>query len=160
MLGTIFGDKFSFEKHYERAQEKSRVRAGITRRMAGRSWGLETAMLKLTGEALITSLLRFEKKTLARVDANIANFIARLILGVRCTARSPVLHPVSGVMSIRNLYVQHCGALVDPAMRAACSSIRSRINGLRCREDKVQTWEPKTVFAELPGIEDRVRELR
>ena len=79
-----------------------------------------------TAEALVTRLLRYglavtgsgvAEQILGKVDANIVNVLVRRILGVNRTARLPILHALSGMMSIRSLYTQNCALMVDLVMR-------------------------------------------
>ena len=70
-------------------------------------------MLKPTGLARAISLLRFglaitgsgvTEQQLSRIDVNSVDVIARRVVRVNQTARSPALHAVSAVMSIKNPY--------------------------------------------------------
>ena len=59
LLGVIFDNRFTFRKQYERIQEKAGIRMALVKRVSGCKWGLETRMLKATGDALLVSLLRY-----------------------------------------------------------------------------------------------------
>ena len=59
VLGVVFDRDFSFADHFSRIMEKARIRVGILAKLAGHKRGLETRMLRLTGQSLAVSLMRY-----------------------------------------------------------------------------------------------------
>ena len=119
-------------------------------------WGLETGVLRMTANSLVTSLLRYGlasvgsgayEQPLSRIDAAAINITARRVLWVTCSARLPTLHASAGVKSIHNQYLQRCGELLDSALRAEASSI----------QDRMQDWVQKAKkSAELGNRADQL----
>ena len=122
-LGAFFDQNFSFQKQFE----KVRVRMALVKRVSECTWGLETRLLKAAGDALLIGLLRYalaetgasvSEKTMNRIEPNKVNILARRVFGVNRTARLPILHALSGMISIRNLYPQRCALLLDLAIES------------------------------------------
>ena len=93
-------------------------------------------MLRLTGDTLVAGLFRCShavvvsgllERATSRMDTCSINVVAREVLGVDRTARIPILYAMSRVMSSRNLYIQHCAAIVDLGLRAENSTLQSRL---------------------------------
>ena len=136
ILGVTFDRDFTFEGHLRRLLSKAKIRLVLVKRVASQSWGLVVGMLRLTGEALVISLLRYcfavvgsglPESLFRRIDNQVINPLARQIAGVGPSARIPVLHAVSGLYFAHNLFTQHCGELLNLSLRAANSSIRERL---------------------------------
>ena len=170
VLGVFFDNRFCFQKQLESILDRSRVRMAIVKRVSGCTWGLETSMLRLTGDALVVSLLRYglatigsglEKKGMDRVDKRVVNVLSRMVLGVSRTARLPILHAASGVLTMNNLFTQHCAAMVDLALRAHNSSLRERLLRWTSRVYGMSGWEVRTERVSMdPPLLPRVGELR
>ena len=64
---------------------------------------------------------------LRRLEVQIANIAAGRIVGVSRAARLEILHPVAGVMSPRNLFIQQCALMTDRTMRAQNSSAHTLV---------------------------------
>ena len=170
LLGVTFDNKFSFGAQLERVLSLSKKRLAIMGKVAGFAWGLETNMLRLTGDTLITSLLRYglavvgsglSDDSMRRINTCVLNVMARKIIGVNRTARVPVLHAVSGILSVHNLFVQHCASMLDLSLRASNSTIQTRLQGWLCRVFRMPTWEPGVQELCLPdSIPPHIAELR
>ena len=96
----------------------------------------QTNLLRPTGDTLVTSLLRDSlavvgsgptDNTLNRRDACFINVMAGKVLGDKRSARIPVLHVMTRVMSSCNLYILRRTAIVGLGLRAANSSLQSRL---------------------------------
>ena len=157
ILGVIFDRDFTFTEHLNKLHSKAKVRLALVSRVASQSWGLEVGMLRLTGEALVISLLRYcfavvgsglPECLFRRIDTQLINPLARKVAGVGPSARIPVLHAVAGHTSAHNLFVQHCGELLNLSLRANNSSIRERLYRWVCRAYRVESWVP--VVEEIP----------
>ena len=149
LLGVVFDENFRFQDHVSQILEKAKIRLAILAKVSSNSWGLDTGMLRLTGKALVLSLLRYgltvtgsgmNDKDMQRIDTRVVNVLARRILGVGPSARLPVLHAVAGVESMNNLYVQNCAAMLNIALRAERSSLQTRMNRWLCRAYEVRSW--------------------
>ena len=170
VLGVVFDDGFKFLKQYGKMRAKARVRMAIMKRLAGTSWGLETTMMRVTGEALVVSLLRYglttvgsglEDKVMRRVDTGILNVMARMTTGVTRSARIPILHAVAGILSMHNLYIQQCASMLDLVLRASRSTIENRIRRWLARTYDVEAWEATAIsFVVEDQIERRIGELQ
>ena len=77
------------------------------------------------------------------IDTQIVNVLARRICGVASTARIPVLLADAGALSARNLYQQHCAAMVDLALRAENSCIQNRLSHKLETEYQVESWDTR-----------------
>ena len=136
ILGILFDVRVCFQQQIERTADKAESRMGILERVSGVERGLETGVLRMTADSLVTSLLRYglgvigsgaHEQALSRIGTNIINVMARRILGVGPSARLPALHVAAGVRAINNLFLQHTAELWDSALRAADSSIWNRL---------------------------------
>ena len=170
LLGVTFDNKFSFGAQLERVLSLSKKRLAIMGKVAGFAWGLETNMLRLTGDTLITSLLRYglavvgsglSDEAMRRVNTCVLNVMARKIVGVNRTARVPILHAVSGILSIHNLFIQHCASMLDLSLRASNSTIQTRLHNWLCQVFKISAWEPGVRELCLPvSVPSHIAELR
>ena len=136
ILGLTLDERFSFQEHFAQIINRAKIRMGIATRLSGIAWGLETNVLRMTSNSLITSLLTYGlavtgsmayEQLLSKVDAAIINVTARKILGVGASARIPALHLTAGVKSIHNLYLQHCAELLDSSLRVTNGTIQKRM---------------------------------
>ena len=132
ILGVAFDKEFSFRAHLERSLAKAKTILAILPVVSSCSWGLKVGMLRLTGNALIISLLRYglavtgsglEGRRTKQFNTRIVNVLGGQVLGVAQSARIPVLHDTAEVTSMRNLYIQHCAEMLNLTLRAARSSI-------------------------------------
>ena len=150
VLGVIFDKERNFAEHFDRVLEKAKTRMSIIGKTEGYKWGLESRMIKIVGQALITSLLRYGyaivgsglwDKHLKQWDTCITNVLARRILGVGPPARLPVLRATAGLVAAHNMYSQHCGDLVNLALRASGSTIRTRLAEWMRTAYGVESWQ-------------------
>ena len=153
ILGVIFDRKFSFTPHIQGIMDRAKIRLAILQRLAGCTWGAETNLLRLTGEALVTSLLRYGlavtgsgayEQAISSLDVGVVNIMARKIAGVGCTARLVALHAASGVLAVNNLYVQHCAGMVDASLRAENSTIQARVSDWLGKVYGLTSWKRQT----------------
>ena len=59
VLGVYLDSHMTLDEHFRALMSKAQMRQGILARVARMTWGLDTAVLRVTHDALITSLLRF-----------------------------------------------------------------------------------------------------
>ena len=138
VLGITIDRHFTFDSHCSALLAKSRTRQGILSSVAHRGWGLETAVLRITHDALVTSLLRYGLNILGstmpedlinRIDVLVINPAARRITGLETHTRIEVLHFLAGTQSYRNLYVCHSASFLHSSMMVPGSQIRTRLEG-------------------------------
>ena len=158
ILGVTLDKRMSFRGHVAQILEKVQARLAILRRLAGCKWGAETGILRLSGEALIISLLRYcitivgtgvYEKDLGRLEVCALNVLARRVAGVSRAARIPVLHAAAGLLSVRNLYVQQCAALLDRSLRAVNSWIQERMEQWTEEQYGVTGWKAEALPLEM-----------
>ena len=110
-------------------------------------------MLRITGQALVVSLLRYGysvagsgmgEHCLRKWDTCITNVLARRILGVGPSARLPILRAAAGLMAAHNMYAQHCGDLINQALRASGSTIEERLSKWMCTTYGIASWQTET----------------
>ena len=148
--GVVFDMRFCFEAQVKTILDRAKIRIGVVSRLAGCTWGAETAIMRLTGDALVISLMRYAlavigsgmyEQSLRRLEVCVVNVLARKVIGVGRSARLPVLHATAGILSAHNLYAQHCADMVDHTLRAEGSSVKERVMGLVCQAYQLQHWE-------------------
>ena len=82
---VLFDKEFSFQQQFERVLEKAKVRMALVRRVSGCTWGLETRLLKATGDALLISLLRYALPvTGSSVSDRMLNKIDTNVIKIHC----------------------------------------------------------------------------
>ena len=105
VLGVLLDSHMTLDEHYKVLMSKAQVRQGILARVARMTWGLDTGVLRVTQEALITSLLRcglaltgscLPDDLLNRIDAGVVNIAARKIAGLPYITRIESLHFIAG----------------------------------------------------------------
>ena len=134
ILGVIFDEQFSFKEHFDRLLERAQIRMGIITRLSGHKWGLETRMLRLTGQSLVISLLKYgyaitgsgiTELQLRQLNTRLLNPLARRTVGVGPSARPPVLFAMAGTLTSHNTYIQQCGEMLNRILRANGSSAQA-----------------------------------
>ena len=133
ILGVVCDAGLTFAEQIASVFERAKIRMAVLARVAGSSWGPETGMLRLTHEALLTSLVRYgwavigsgihEERMLA-LNTRIVNVAARKVAGASRSERRGALHAAAGVLSAQNLLLMHCALSLDRTVRAYGSSIR------------------------------------
>ena len=122
VLGVDLDPKLSFTAHTTPIANIAKIRVGIISRLPGCTWGAETGVPQLISKSLVITPLRYAlamvgsvayEQLLGALDTRVMNTLARKMCGVACTARVPMLQANAGLLSIRNLYPQHCVAIVD-----------------------------------------------
>ena len=136
ILGIRIDDHFSMDAGVEDLLARSQLRQGILAKLARTTWGLETSVLRITHDALISSILRYGLTIVGsccpddlanRIDVAIINVAARRVSGLPLSTRIEVLHFISGTHSYRNLYVQHCAVFLHQCLQGHDSQIRYRL---------------------------------
>ena len=136
ILGLTFDKHFTFDTHYESLIAKARMRQSIMAGVAHRKWGLETAILRISSDAIITSLLRYGLTVLGsglpedlinKIDVQIINTTARRITGLHPSTRIEVLHFLAGTSTYKNLFIRHCGSFMHSAPTASGSQLQTRL---------------------------------
>ena len=91
LLGIEFDKGFTFEGHLQKVLGKAKMRLAILSKVSSYTWGLETGVLRATGKALATSLLRYgllvigsglSEENAILTDTRVTNVLARKICGV------------------------------------------------------------------------------
>ena len=59
ILGVTFDKRFCFSRQLTSIQDRAKVRLGVLSKLAGLKWGTDTIIAKLTGDALVVSLIRY-----------------------------------------------------------------------------------------------------
>ena len=118
-------------------------------------------MLRLTGDTLVVSFLRFglavvgpglSDKAMASLDTCTLNVLARKILEVSRTARIPILFALSGVLSTRNLFIQRCARMAELGFRASNSILQGRLGGRMRITFNMSSRGPDTHKLQLPLV--------
>ena len=137
ILGVLFGEKLSYARHVEVLVGKAGVRHGVLSRLTRSNWGLETNILRVANEALLTSLTRYclamigsglyedDFRTLETRHTHIG---ARRVGGLGMSARIETLIMVANTKSARNLFFLQCANKLDKCLRAFGSSILDSVN--------------------------------
>ena len=138
VLGITIDRHFTFDSHHSALLAKSRTRQGILSSVAHRGWGLETSILRITHDALVTSLLRYGLNILGssmpddlvnRIDVLVINPAARRITGLETHTRIEVLHFLAGTQSYRNLYICHTAQFLHSSLLVPEGQIQARLKG-------------------------------
>ena len=117
-------------------------------------------MLRSAHAALLASLSRYSLAPvgsgaydvgLRKLEVQLANISARRIIGAGRSARLAALHITLGVMSVRNLFIRSCALMLDRAMRAYRSTVRTRLGDWLSREMSVQCWCPEVTETQAPS---------
>ena len=136
VLGVLFDPFMSMDRNWQILTHKAQGRMGVLARLARFKWGLETGVLKMTHESIVTSLLRYglvisgscmPPDLMAKMETHVANVAARRVGGMDKSTRIETLHFLANTQSYRNLYVMHCADLLDATLRAHNSTVQIRI---------------------------------
>ena len=93
--------------------------------MARTPWGVDTTVLKVTHDALITSILRYGLVlTGSGLPDDLLNMASRRITGLPFFRRVEALHFISGTRCLRNLYSQHCGVFLHSILLSHDSGLQ------------------------------------
>ena len=104
--------------------------------MARTSWGLDASVLRVTHDALMTSLLRyglvftgpgFPDDLMNRIDTGVINVASRRITGLPRITRKKAPHFALGTHSIRNLSTEHCGHFLFLVLERHAIGIKGRV---------------------------------
>ena len=177
ILGITFDPHMTLDAHFKVLLAKAQLRQGILTRVARTSWGLETTILKVTHDALLTSLLRYGLVVMGscipddlmdKLDTQIINVAARRIVGLPITTRVEALHFIAGTHSSRNLYSYHCAVFLHSTLVCHGSGLRGQIQKEICALLRINTLEPqvkevavdleRTFLADFSGVPTSILE--
>ena len=151
VLGVILDNHMTLDEHYRVLMSKAQVRQGILTRVARMTWGLDTGVLRVTHDALITSLLRYAlivvgsclpDDLMNKLDTRVVNIASRKIAGLPYITRIESLHFIADTQSVRNLYRQHCGQFLHQVLVSTGSGVQRRVSREICAMLGVLTLEP------------------
>ena len=103
--------------------------------------GLETSSLRVTHDAVITSLIRYgllilgsclPEDLIDKMDVQIINTAARRASDPPRTVRIESLQFLSGTRTYRNLYIKHCAQQVHSSLACGGSLTHARIRKEIC----------------------------
>ena len=142
VLGVILDDHLTMDANIQAMLSRAQLRQGILAKMAKTTWGLETGVLRITHNAIITSLLRYALTLIGstspddlvnRIDAAIINAAARKVTGLPTPTRIGILHLIADTQSFRNLFIQHCAIFLHQC--------------LTCHQSFTQEWTVRDLCA-------------
>ena len=159
ILGILVDRRFCFGGHIGGVIERSKVRLAVLGSLAGRKRGEDLGALRLTGEALVVSLMRYccsvvgsgaYEPSIRALDTSVIHVVARKVVGVSRPARLPVPLAAAGFLSAHNLHAQQCAVALDHSLRAEASSAQDRL--LRRLSDLYgeRNWETEIVALSSP----------
>ena len=149
-LGIIIDQQFASDAQCAALLAKSRTRQSILTNIAHRKWGVETAVPRITHDALINRLLRYGMNILGsclpedlidKLDVHVINPAARRITGLDAKARIEVLHFLAGAHTYKNLYTCHAASFMRSALMANGSQIRTRFQQDLCALLNTETFK-------------------
>ena len=136
VLGIWLDTHLTTGDQFRSLQKRAQSRQGILARVANSSWSLETTVLRVTYDALITSLLRYSLVPMGswlpddlmdKIDTQAVNTAARRVTGLPRITRIDALHFLAGTNSIRNMYILQCGATMRATLRCSGNGARDRL---------------------------------
>ena len=166
ILGVTFDERLCFRAHIQRLLGRAKVRHSVMSKLARSSWGLETGVLRVTHEALLTSLIRYGmvatgsgayESDFCLLQTRHANIAARRVLGIGRSARLGTLFATSNALSARNLYLRSCATMLDRCLRATDSSTTKRLHMWSKEQFQVTSWTPVTTEVAPANINKRRR---
>ena len=163
VLGLTVDMFFSLDEHYQEIINKAQMRQGILSRVARCKWGMDTGVMKMTHDAVITSLLRYAltitgscipPDLMRKLNTQIVNIAARKISTLSRSTRIESLHLATGTSTILNLYIKHCAEFLDSCLRARECSTNKRLREELGHYFGVSSFETEDVQILLP--KDRI----
>ena len=88
ILGVQMDPFMSLDGHWQTLVHKAQGRMGVLARLARRKWGLDTVVLKMTHDSVVTSLLRYglvitgscmPPDLMAKTETHVTNVAARRV---------------------------------------------------------------------------------
>ena len=149
VLGLLIDDRMGFGQHVEKIIDRAKIRKGLLSRVSGFSRCLDTGVMKMAAETLISSLLCYApavfgaiayEQRLKKIDAAVINSMAREVLGAGILARLITLRAAAGVKSMRNLFLLHCAELLDSSLRVTNGAIQDCLAPWISDIYGVKTW--------------------
>ena len=127
ILGVRIDNHLTLDVHFRYLLCRLQVRQAVLSRVAKQKWGLDTAIIKITHDALITSFVRFGLIMVGsclpddldnRMDTQIIDHAAKSIVRLPFPTRIEPPHFLAGTQSSRNLYFVDCADFVHAALVA------------------------------------------
>ena len=149
-LGGLFDARLTFQPHITPGLNKACIRQGILARLAGSTWGPVVSILRITQEALLTSLVRYGLITycsgahetgLHGLNTQLINIAARRTAGIPRAARVVVPHIMADVVSAPNLYSPQSAKSLHSIMGATSSTIQLVLRTWACDAYRMPHWE-------------------
>ena len=135
VLGINLDRFMTLDTHCVEHRKKAQMRLGILARISRRKWGLETGVLQIMHDTIVTSLLRYGLVVMGsclppdlvnKIDVCVVNVAARRITGLDSSVRIESLHFLAATSSYQNLYILHRAKVVGAILRAEGSSAKNR----------------------------------
>ena len=163
VLGVQLDEYMTLDEHLQSILSRAQVRQGILAKVAHSSWGLETSVLRVTYDALLTSLLRYgltmvgsclTDDLVAKIDVHIINVASRRVTGLPIFTRIETLHFVAGTQSYRNMYLRQCAQFIHAVLVSYGSGIQHRLIRELCVIYGVSTLTPTVSPLKIPSEEE------
>ena len=122
ILGVTFDERMGFRAHMKKFLGQAKIRHCVICRLARCSWGFETNVLRVTHEALLTSITRrglaavgseAYETDLRALETTNTNIAARRISGPGRSGRPGAMFAASDALSVHNLYIRDCATMLD-----------------------------------------------
>ena len=162
VLGLTIDMFFALDDHYQEIVGKAQMRQGILSRVAKCKWGMDTGVMKMTHDAVITSLLRYAltitgscmpPDLMRKLNTQIVNIARRKTGMLSRSARIESLHLATGTSTILNLYARHCAEFLDSCLRVRECATNKRLREELRRYYGVSDFETEDVQILLPADE-------
>ena len=161
ILGVLFDEHMSYSNHVRVLMGKAGVRHGVVSRLTRSNWGLETNILRVANEALLTSLTRYclpmigsglYENDLRMLEVRHAHIGARRVAGLGMTARIESMLMVAGSQSVHNLFLLTCANKLDRCLRAHGSSILNRLSAWTAETFGLPDWRSVPTYITPVGV--------
>ena len=153
----------TLDDHFTSPLKRSQLRQGLLVRVARMTWVLNTTVLRITHDAIVTSPLRYglvlagpcpPHDLMTRVDTQVISIAASRIAGLPLSSRVECLQFISGKHSFRNMYIKQCALFVHSALVSHESLSQQRLTRELCTLFKARTLhpEPKQLGVDLVAV--------
>ena len=151
VIGVYFDSLLTFREHLQALLARARIRQGVIT-------GLAHSSLRTTHNTLLASLTRFGLATagsdafgadLKRLEARHANVAVRRVLGVNPTARLDAVFSAADLLSVRNLFLRPCAAMLERGLRASDCTFLRRLNSWTAGVYNVSKWDSRPEWLSL-----------
>ena len=136
VLGVWLDTHLALDDQFRSLLRKTKVRQGLLARVASSVWGLGTTVRKVTHDALLTSLLRYELIVMGsclpddlidKVDTLVVNTAARRAVGLIRITGIEALRFLAGTHSARNLFILQCAQALHATLMCDNRGARDRL---------------------------------